>query len=686
MTGTVNRAVNSWCRLFSHCPFSFEPQSLDCAGLMKEVKAFLGRDLPLETEESIMAFRSIKKLLPPACQCLEKGMVEQLMESMLRDPIKLPEGYLAFARKLAGELFPVGWDDTYRSHCLTTAPPLSACAERAVADGGCLEDSPLDQASFLDAVMQGRLGSDRAMAVLGVVQSAGKPRPLASFSSDTIVLKPLHKAIYDCLSRRKWLLRGELTNHRLAEAGFVEGGGSLVSGDYRSATDNLPIVVAEAVLDVAVSNATRVPGAIGDYAKRVLRPFIFQVRYDYLNNTGDCPADHQSNADFQMRASQQMGSLLSFPLLCVQNYIAFRWACFKTRTRSRNIPILINGDDILFQSSESFATSWMETVSEVGLEVERTKTSISQEFGSLNSTLVRWSNGRLKVVPTLRFGMLRQPEFPHNLSKVFRDFVSAAPRKGGVRFIAAREWFSWQRPSFKQGLSLAELGFEGSLAWRAAGREGILTLQKSRLLTGETLDKSLPSVKDLHNVVLSGDNVVKVPSLTKEEELAFGLEVVAWKWTLARNVSISRKTAKLRFFLALHSARFSGHYDASIIACSRGLESRPWYRRRAPEEVDWMVVYKEAYLKPRPAVEKTRFFFNYMDRLPSYEEVDGPVRSAPVHSIRDKQVELALLEARLFGLPDQKDPVHPEGCGSGLSPRTCLCGGPIGDRCPCGGH
>jgi hypothetical protein len=99
-----------------------------------------------------------------------------------------------------------------------------------------------------------------------------------------------------------------------------------------------------------------------------------------------------------------------------------------------------------------------------------------------------------------------------------------------------------------------------------------------------------------------------------------------------------------------------------------------------------MVVYKEAYLKPRPSVEKTKFFFNYMDRLPPYQEVDGPVRSAPVHSIHDKQIELALLEARLFGLPDQKDPVHPEGCGSGLSPLTCLCGGPIGDRCLCGGH
>jgi len=671
MTGTVNRAVNSWCRIFSQPSFSFEPQSDDCAGLMKEVKNFLGRDLPSLPEEQVMAFRSIKKLLPPSCRCLEGGMLQSLAESMLRDSVTLPEGYIAFARKLAGELFPVGWDSSYRSHCFTTTPPLSACAERAQSGGGQLADMPIDHASFLDATLHGRLGSDRAMAVLGVVQSAGKPRPLASFSSDTLVLKPLHKAIYDQLSSKRWLLRGDLTNDQLLKAGFREGGGSLVSGDYRSATDNLPIEVAEAILDVAVSNATRVPGAIGDYAKRVLRPHVFFDRYEYLANDGRYCSDkkmglpcshgghsvdveyHKSSADFKMRASQQMGSLLSFPLLCAQNFIAFRWACFKTRTRSRNIPLLINGDDILFQASPEFAASWMEVVGRVGLEVERTKTSVDESFGSLNSTLVRWSKGVLKVVPTLRFGMLRLPEYPHCLSKVFSDFVSAAPRAGGVRFFAAREWFSWQRPAFLQGLSLVELGFAGSLAWRAATREGILNAQKFRIETGETLDKSLPAVKDPHNVVLSGDNVVKVPSLTAEEELVFGLEVVSWKWTLARRVKVTRSIARLRFFLALHSVRETQGRDLILQACSPAIEDRPWYARRRTER-DWREVYKEAYQKERPSVEKTCLYFDYLDRLPSYEESGGPRGgTVPADSIKGKWFE-AMLAHHLFEKNDME--------------------------------
>jgi hypothetical protein len=275
--------------------------------------------------------------------------------------------------------------------------------------------------------------------------------------------------------------------------------------------------------------------------------------------------------------------------------------------------------------------------------------------------------------------MLALPEFPHNLWKVFSDFSSAAPRSGGVRFLAAREWFSWLRPAFQQGLSLAELGFVGSLAWRAAGREGVLSLQKSRILTGETLDKVLPQVRDLHNIVLSGDNVVKFPSLTEEEELVFGREVVAWKWTLARNVRISRKTAKLRFFLTLHSARYSEVYDPGVRECGFVHDPPSWYPRRPPEVVDWMGVYKEAYLRPRPVVTGSKLYFDYLDRLPSYEECGGVQGGTyPVHSVQDK-----ICEARLaHGLTVSEKPVFPAANWGFFESPVCLDGGPLG-RCSC---
>jgi len=565
-----------------------------------------------------MAFQSIKKLLPPSCSCLNKGLVGSLVESMQRDSICLPEGYLAFATKFAHELFPVGWDSTYVDHCYSTTPPLSACAEQPRSNGGSFSDVPMSQSDFLDAVLQGKLGSDRAEAVVGVVQSAGKPRPLASFSSDSLVLKPLHKALYDRLSKRRWLLRGDLTDEALARAGFAECGRPefYVSGDYRSATDNLPIQVAEAVLRVAVQNASRVPSAIGDYALKMLRPFVWLSRAEYSLNPG--------KPEFRMMASQQMGSLLSFPLLCVQNYIAFRYACFKSRVKSRNIPILINGDDILFCSTEAFAKQWMDVVGRVGLEVEQSKTSISKEFGTLNSTLVRPSRGRTIVIQTLRFGMLRLAEYPHSLSRSFSSFVSAASRRGGQRFYAAREWFSWMRPLFKGGLSLVELGFTGSLAWRAALFEGVLHLQKARIEWGDPLRSILPEVPSLHNVVLSGDDVVQVPSLSEEEEIIFGRELASWKWNLKH--SFKMEDCRVRFYLALHSARYRylehPFHGLRFFQQDSEVGGRLSFRPKSVIVPDgWLDFYRLRYGEERPVPLRTRFFFRYIDRLPTYEEV-----------------------------------------------------------------
>jgi len=273
-------------------------------------------------------------------------------------------------------MFPPCWDTMYREHCYTTSPPLSSTLENSRLDGGGLATESC-QAEFLSEVLGTAPLSDPShVAKPMVVQSAGKPRPLTKFSEQTLLLKPLHKSLYSHISKKAWLCRGELSAEKLDAAGFKRGFGNLVSGDYKSATDNLPLEVAEAILRVALFNATRVPEGISSYAERILRP-LFRYRGEFVEVT----------------SGQQMGSLLSFPLLCIQNYIAFRWAVrrhFGSRDAEPKIPVLINGDDILFQCEDpTFYGSWIEVVGKVGLEVERTKTSVAEDYGSLNSTLLR---------------------------------------------------------------------------------------------------------------------------------------------------------------------------------------------------------------------------------------------------------------------------------------------------------
>jgi len=52
------------------------------------------------------------------------------------------------------------------------------------------------------------------------------------------VLVPLHRTIYNRLSKEKWLLRGEARPGEFSEFVRVEGE-KMTSGDYEGATDNL---------------------------------------------------------------------------------------------------------------------------------------------------------------------------------------------------------------------------------------------------------------------------------------------------------------------------------------------------------------------------------------------------------------------------------------------------------------
>jgi len=542
-----------------------------------------------------MAFQSIKKLLPSSCKCQEKDFLDGLMEGMVRPPRNLPFGYLKFVEREVSRLFPCGWDDTYREHCYTTSPPLSSTLENGRQSGGCLNTS-ISQADYLSAVLGTSVPPELSSRTRPmVVQSAGKPRPLTKFSEDSLLLKPLHKAIYDRISRQKWVCRGDVKPETLDKAGFRVGLGELVSGDYKSATDNLPLEAAETILRVILRKSSRIPEGICDYAQRILRPFFVR-----------------DGEAVQVTSGQQMGSLLSFPLLCVQNYLAFKWA---SRGRSEDTPLLINGDDILFQTRDpAFVQSWMQVVGEVGLEVEQTKTSVAMDYGSLNSTLLRWKGDRLRVVPTLRFGMLRSMPLPNSLSQSFSSFACAG-LPAQVRFNAGLEYLKWHSPLIRRtGLAPNELGFRGRFAWRCFLKTGLLRPQKVRVRDDPlaSFSKTLPRAPCPHNIVLSSAVVEWVPSLSKEEELMNRREMASWKWRIRGDFKRNSEAAEIRYWMGLSRPAVS---IPSLVALQEA-------RREVP---DWYQRVKLAYFEPRVVEPKMVFHFRELDRLPTYEEVVGPV-------------------------------------------------------------
>ncbi|QKI79909.1 RNA-dependent RNA polymerase [Erysiphe necator associated ourmia-like virus 79] len=580
----VNAAIKSWERIFEKDPI---PLQLDntryCSDYAKKVKAILS-SCPSNDQSEVLAWQSIKKLLPDSCRCQERNMLSDLHHKLSSPARPLPRGYLQFARREVLRIFRTGWDrGSYEDHVLTTSPPLSSTTEHSRSEGGCL-GSDFDYSDFIETCLLGPdFNLDRAAKMI-VVQSAGKPRALTKFSPDTLCLRPLHKAVYDRISRESWLNRGDVTTDKLRDAGFRRVDGEfLTSGDYKSATDNLSLEVAEEILKAILSTAVSVPQSVKNAAMDILRPNLFSL---------------ENGIDFTPTVGQMMGSYLSFPLLCLQNRIAFLWA------GGRGMPCLINGDDILFRSSPEFSRHWMDKVSSLGLEVEETKTSVSESYGTLNSTLIVRKHGRYVVRQTLRFGMLRECEDVTSLCDTFSDFLSGV--HGTVRYRAGVEFFKWHLGTIKnQRLTTLELGFRGDLAWR---------ITRKFDLPMHPLTYDLPYLGPDHNVVVPRDKCtfVEPGTLTREDRKKSAREMAAWKFSC--EFKSLAKRSRLDFFLKLSQIRptapnflpyLSGFGEGSGISRPTWAATRRWYVTPKPIRKDTfpLMIEPEEQLPPYEAFE-----------------------------------------------------------------------------------
>jgi hypothetical protein len=85
---------------------------------------------------------------------------------------------------------------------------------------------------------------------------------------------------------------------------------------------------------------------------------------------------------------QLMGSTLSFPILCTVNLVAY-WAAmeeyFGRQIALHNLPVLINGDDILFRANDDFYRIWLSKITQVGFELSLGKNYVHKTFFTINS-------------------------------------------------------------------------------------------------------------------------------------------------------------------------------------------------------------------------------------------------------------------------------------------------------------
>jgi hypothetical protein len=139
-----------------------------------------------------------------------------------------------------------------------------------------------------------------------------------------------------------------------------------LSGDYTNATDNLPLWVTEALLTGILRYIDHYPTKM--WANWEISPH----RILYQEQHGG-PATQTSG--------QLMGSLLSFPLLCLANLYTLRSAGFLPDQ------VLVNGDDVVARGTLEQIARWRDIAPRIGLSLSIGKNFIDSHFCTVNSQL-----------------------------------------------------------------------------------------------------------------------------------------------------------------------------------------------------------------------------------------------------------------------------------------------------------
>jgi hypothetical protein len=198
-----------------------------------------------------------------------------------------------------------------------------------------------------------------------------------------IAAMPYQKDMWDKLREHpQFALIGEtLQEHHLhslldreVSAGLKEFD-SWVSGDYSAATDGLSQQINALCMEEYMKSirATRTE-------RKILSAVLGNHAISYPEEY-DIPAFQQGNG-------QLMGSPLSFPVLCSINVAAYWCALEEYTERSFSVdelPVLVNGDDILFRSNADFYEVWKRWISEVGFTLSLGKNYISRDVFTINS-------------------------------------------------------------------------------------------------------------------------------------------------------------------------------------------------------------------------------------------------------------------------------------------------------------
>jgi len=165
-----------------------------------------------------------------------------------------------------------------------------------------------------------------------------------------------------------------------------------VSGDYSAATDGLSLDANTKCLSSILASA----GA-DEKETKVCQAVLGAHLVSYPDKlVKEAKSQNIDLEPFTMKNGQLMGSLLSFPVLCAINVVAYWHALEEYAGREFDLyelPVLVNGDDICFMSDDEFYLIWQKWIARAGFELSQGKNYISSNYVTINSAAWIWKGG-----------------------------------------------------------------------------------------------------------------------------------------------------------------------------------------------------------------------------------------------------------------------------------------------------
>ena len=340
----------------------------------------------------------------------------------------------------------------------TTEEYIGAPRTVMVADLTRLED---EFERLYDAVLEKAATEEQNVKPVGLAESL-KVRVITKGPPATgFVLKPLQKFLWRTLKVHpsfeligKPVSKWDIHNRMGAKLHDNE---AYLSGDYSDATNQMAPWVSDCIVD--------------ELARVVqLRPE--EHRLFKLALTGhviDC-----DNVLKAQRWGQLMGSVVSFPVLCIANAALCRWSLEVTYDKIidlANTTLMVNGDDCAFRTTKAGLEHWKRITAFAGLNPSIGKFFFSREFVQINSVnfmrkeespLEESPSGKMRVcnfemTPYVNLGLLvglkrsgekvgadAAADSPTSLGVRCRDLISCAPE--GTRVQLLHRFIEHHRP------------------------------------------------------------------------------------------------------------------------------------------------------------------------------------------------------------------------------------------------